>query len=99
MFNPHFPVSQFNENHRSSIFQVHFVDLRVGLNENDFYHLVEMKGCVAFLEEIDRCRPFFIGFYGHKYGTPLLDYRMPKEPRWSKVFFTHPSLSFPQSTA
>ena len=68
-----------------SIVQVHFVDLRVGLNENDFYQLIELKGCVAFLEEIDRCRPFFIGFYGHKYGTPLSNYRLPREPRWSKV--------------
>ena len=65
--------------------QVHLVDLRVGLNEASWSELIAAKGCAPLLEEVDRCRPFFLGLYGQKYGTPLADYKLPREPHWSKL--------------
>ena len=65
--------------------QLHFVDMRMGLNEHQWWELIERGGYMPILDEIDRCEPFFIGLYGERYGQPIQDYKFPKDPMWNKV--------------
>ena len=51
--------------------QLHFVDMRMGLNEHQWWELIERGGYMPILDEIDRCEPFFIGLYGERYGQPI----------------------------
>ena len=69
---------------------VSFVDLRVGVHENQFWELLSRSGCTPLLAEIDRCSPFFVGLYGAKYGKQLQEYKFPVEPRWAKISKTYP---------
>lgn len=65
--------------------QVHFVDLRVGVNEHDWWLLIDKGGFEPILLEIDRCAPFFVGIYGEKYGRMVEDYKFPRDPTWNKI--------------
>ena len=46
----------------------HEVDLRWGITQSQQKQEGTIKLC---LDEIDNCRPFFIGILGHRYGTPV----------------------------
>jgi hypothetical protein len=70
--------------------QLHFVDMRMGLNEHQWWQLIERGGYMPILNEIDRCEPFFIGLYGERYGDPIQNYKFPRDPMWNKVRMTFP---------
>lgn len=55
------------------------VDLRWGVTEEDSK---EGKALEVCLEEIERCRPFFIGLLGERYGWVPPTYRVPNEPQY-----------------
>ena len=61
------------------------VDLRWGVTETD---AKEGKALDICLEEIQRCRPFFVGLLGERYGWVPPEYVVPDEPRfeWLKEF-------------
>ena len=59
------------------------VDLRWGVTEKEAEHGKVLEVC---LDEIERCRPFFIGILGERYG-----YIPPKVPEDAE--FTHPWLA------
>ena len=55
------------------------VDLRWGVTQKES----EQGGALAVcLDEIDRCRPFFIGLLGERYGFVPPRYEVPDEPRY-----------------
>eukprot|EP01129_Flabellula_baltica_P005804 TRINITY_DN2127_c0_g1_i1.p1 TRINITY_DN2127_c0_g1~~TRINITY_DN2127_c0_g1_i1.p1 ORF type:complete len:2266 (+),score=515.97 TRINITY_DN2127_c0_g1_i1:47-6844(+) len=58
------------------------VDLRWGLTEEDSQHGSTLELC---LDEVDRCRPFFIGILGDRYGWAPEDYTVPEHPRFDWV--------------
>jgi hypothetical protein len=70
--------------------QLHFIDMRVGLSEHQWWELIERGGYMPILSEIDRCEPFFIGLYGEKYGRQIRNYKFPRDPMWNKVRSTFP---------
>lgn len=58
------------------------VDLRWGVTEEEVEHGKALEVC---LEEIERCRPFFIGILGERYGS---ESKIPEDTE-----FTHPWLA------
>ena len=69
---------------RAAALKVHVdeVDLRWGVNEADLEEAHVARVC---LEEVDRCRPFFVGLLGSRYGNVVSDdYSsvFPQEPRF-----------------
>ncbi|OGD17713.1 MAG: hypothetical protein A2Y69_05625 [Candidatus Aminicenantes bacterium RBG_13_59_9] len=61
------------------------VDLRWGVTEEDTEKGRILEVC---LDEIDRCRPFFVGLLGERFGWVPPDYRVPGESRydWVRTF-------------
>lgn len=55
------------------------VDLRWGVTEEETQQNKSVQIC---LEEIDRCRPFFIGVLGNRYGWIPNSYDVPDEPQF-----------------
>jgi telomerase protein component 1 len=82
------------------------VDLRWGITEEEAQKGSSLGVC---LEEVDRCRPFFVGFLGSRYGWTPATYAVPDVPKydWLKQFpaqrsiteleFHHAALQDPQS--
>jgi len=72
---------------RCETIQLHFVDvdLRWGVTEQEAKQGKALDIC---LDEIDRCRPFFVGLLGERYGWIPPKYEVPDEPRfdWLKSF-------------
>lgn len=67
--------------------RLHFydVDLRWGVTQEE----AETEGALHIcLNEIDRCRPFFVGLLGERYGWRPSSYVLPEEPRymWAKKY-------------
>jgi telomerase protein component 1 len=54
------------------------IDLRWGVSEEQ----AERKVLQVCLDEIDRCRPFFIGILGERYGWVPARYEIPDEPSY-----------------
>ena len=50
------------------------VDLRWGITEEEGLHGKQIQLC---LDEVDRCRPFFIGMLGQRYGWAPEEYEVP----------------------
>ncbi len=61
------------------------LDLRWGLTEEE---VEQGKALAICLDEIERCRPFFIGLLGERYGWVPPQYDAPDEPRydWLRQF-------------
>eukprot|EP01114_Cavostelium_apophysatum_P022723 TRINITY_DN831_c0_g1_i3.p1 TRINITY_DN831_c0_g1~~TRINITY_DN831_c0_g1_i3.p1 ORF type:complete len:1975 (+),score=566.67 TRINITY_DN831_c0_g1_i3:1485-7409(+) len=61
------------------------VDLRWGVTEEETKLNRNIQIC---LDEIDRCRPFFVGLMGNRYGWVPDEYLVPDEPRfdWLKDY-------------
>lgn len=62
------------------------VDLRWGITEEQSMRGEIIECC---LEEIDRCRPYFIGLLGDYYGTLAKDvgFELRPRPGWPKDFY------------
>ena len=58
------------------------VDLRWGVTEDEAERGRVLELC---LDEIDRCRPFFVGILGERYGWPPPRYDIPDEPRYDWI--------------
>lgn len=58
------------------------VDLRWGVTEQEAERGKVLELC---LDEIERCRPFFIGLLGERYGWVPPSYDVPDEPRYDWV--------------
>src|ERR1700736_5617368 len=60
--------------------RLHFteIDLRWGVTESEASDGRTLAIC---LDEIDRCRPYFIGLVGERYGVVLSRYLTPDEDR------------------
>jgi len=74
--------------------RLHFydVDLRWGVTQEE----AETEGALHIcLNEIDRCRPFFIGLLGERYGWRPPSYVLPEEPRylWAKKYPANRSIT------
>jgi len=61
------------------------VDLRWGITEEEGLYGKQIQLC---LDEVDRCKPFFIGMLGERYGWAPDTYEVPDHPRfeWLKQF-------------
>jgi tetratricopeptide (TPR) repeat protein len=61
------------------------VDLRWGVTEEEAEHGKAIEIC---LDEIENCKPFFIGILGERYGWTPEKYSVPDEPKydWLKKF-------------
>ncbi len=72
--------------------QLHLVDidLRWGVTEEEAKQRKALQIC---LDEIDRCRPFFIGILGEHYGQVLRRYDVPNESRYEWVRQLEPGYS------
>src|SRR5215470_16577146 len=55
------------------------VDLRWGVTEHEAAHGKVLEIC---LDEVERCRPFFISVLGERYGWSLSEYNVPDEPQF-----------------
>ncbi|HLF82648.1 MAG TPA: DUF4062 domain-containing protein, partial [Blastocatellia bacterium] len=68
------------------------VDLRWGVTENEAEQGRVLATC---LDEIERCRPFFIGLLGERYGWVPPEYEVPDEPSydWVRDFATGHSIT------
>lgn len=55
------------------------VDLRWGVTEEESKQGKALEAC---LDEIERCRPFFIGLLGERYGWVPSKYEVPDEPQY-----------------
>jgi hypothetical protein len=64
--------------------QLHLVDvdLRWGVTEEEAQQGKVLAIC---LEEVERCRPFFIGILGQRYGRVTQKYDVPDEPQYDWV--------------
>ncbi len=73
--------------HRCKQKQIHFydIDLRWGVTQEQAEDVGALSIC---LNEVDQCRPFFIGLLGERYGLRLDEYKLPDEPRyhWAKNY-------------
>ncbi len=66
------------------------VDLRWGVTEKDAQ---EGKALDICFEEIERCRPFFLGLLGERYGWIPAKYEVPDEPRFEWLKSIEPGRS------
>jgi telomerase protein component 1 len=66
------------------------IDLRWGVTEAEAQ---EGKALEICLDEIDRCRPFFIGLLGERYGWVPPAYDVPNESRYDWVYHFEPGYS------
>lgn len=64
--------------------QIFEVDLRWGVTEEEAQHGKSLQLC---LDEVERCRPFFIGMLGDRYGWAPAEYDLPdiNHPRFSWI--------------
>eukprot|EP01127_Copromyxa_protea_P014003 TRINITY_DN3838_c0_g2_i1.p1 TRINITY_DN3838_c0_g2~~TRINITY_DN3838_c0_g2_i1.p1 ORF type:complete len:2315 (-),score=541.03 TRINITY_DN3838_c0_g2_i1:41-6064(-) len=60
--------------------RVYEVDLRWGVTEEESQSGKSIQLC---LDEVDRCRPFFIGMLGERYGWAPEEYEVPDHPRFA----------------
>jgi hypothetical protein len=58
------------------------VDLRWGVTEQESQHGGKLEVC---LDEIERCRPFFVGLLGERYGWIPPSYSVPEGPGYEWV--------------
>ena len=61
------------------------VDLRWGVTEKEAEEGASLEIC---LDEVDRCRPFFLGILGERYGWAPSTYQVSDEPRfrWTRNY-------------
>lgn len=60
--------------------RIYEVDLRWGVTEEEAQSGKSIQLC---LDEVDRCRPFFIGILGERYGWAPSEYEVPDHPRFN----------------
>lgn len=79
---------QINDFLRDYACTLEFVDLRHSVKTNSKMSLIEREKQIfnVCLEEIDHCKPYFIGIVGHRYGwipsednVPCPQIEMPKD--------------------
>ncbi|EGG17145.1 WD40 repeat-containing protein [Cavenderia fasciculata] len=58
------------------------IDLRWGITEDEAQKNRSVELC---LDEVDRCRPFFIGLLGQRYGWVPTNYKLSEEPRYDWI--------------
>ena len=59
------------------------IDLRWGVTEKE---AEEGKALAICLDEIENCRPFFIGILGERYGWTPNNYDLPNDKRYDNRF-------------
>lgn len=66
-------IPELRERCRAKRIHISEVDLRWGITEEEANHERQLESC---LSEVDRCRPFFIGLVGKRYGYTPKEYRV-----------------------
>jgi len=66
------------------------VDLRWGVTEEE---AEQGKALAICLDEIERCRPYFVGILGERYGWVPSRYELPDEPRYDRLRQLNPVYS------
>lgn len=66
-------IPELRERCRAKRIHISEVDLRWGITEEESNHERQLESC---LSEVDRCRPFFIGLLGKRYGYTPKEYRV-----------------------
>jgi len=77
-----FVFPELRERCRKKGLQLIDVDLRWGVSEEDAEQGKALEIC---LDEIENCRPFFIGILGERYGWTPEKYQVPDYPRYDWV--------------
>lgn len=65
-------IPELRERCRAKRIHISEVDLRWGITEEEANHERQLESC---LSEVDRCRPFFVGLLGRRYGYTPKEYK------------------------
>ena len=65
-------IPELRERCRAKRIHISEVDLRWGITEEEANHERQLESC---LSEVDRCRPFFVGLLGKRYGYTPKEYK------------------------
>lgn len=79
-------IPELRERCRAKRIHISEVDLRWGITEEEANHDRQLETCLA---EVDRCRPFFIGLLGKRYGYTPKEYKITSgDPKfdWLKTY-------------